>query len=99
VCSSVGPPLLRSTARLTQADVHTRLAITYQQVQKYENGRDRVGVSTLHRRRSQLGCHYPNFFTGLGSGMLAAAPDFARRQRIASRLSLAVLAIKSQDRQ
>ena len=40
---------LRATARLTQAELAGALGVTFQQVQKYEKGVNRMAASTLAR--------------------------------------------------
>jgi transcriptional regulator with XRE-family HTH domain len=41
--------MLRLSRRLSQADLGERLGITFQQVQKYENGANRIGAGRLQR--------------------------------------------------
>jgi transcriptional regulator with XRE-family HTH domain len=40
---------LRQSRRMSQSDVGERLGITFQQVQKYENGANRIGAGRLQR--------------------------------------------------
>jgi transcriptional regulator with XRE-family HTH domain len=40
--------LFRKGRSMTQAQLADRLGVTFQQVQKYENGKNRVGASRLH---------------------------------------------------
>ena len=40
---------LRLTRRMSQSDLGERLGITFQQVQKYENGANRIGAGRLQR--------------------------------------------------
>ncbi|WP_426131256.1 helix-turn-helix domain-containing protein [Pararhizobium sp. PWRC1-1] len=41
--------LQRKRLQITQAGLGERLGITFQQIQKYENGTNRVGPSRIHR--------------------------------------------------
>jgi transcriptional regulator with XRE-family HTH domain len=40
--------LLRKRRKMSQQELGTALGVTFQQVQKYENGKNRVGASRLH---------------------------------------------------
>ena len=52
----------RITARMSQGDLGAAVGITFQQIQKYENGRDRVAASTLQGIAAALGVHPGTFF-------------------------------------
>ncbi len=87
---------LRSLAGLSQAEVGRRLGVSFQQVQKYEKGSNNASVPTLCRLRAILGCELAELLEGLGGSPAAdeaAAAADARRQRMARRLSRALLAI------
>ena len=60
----------RVAARMTQTELGEAVGISFQQVQKYENGKDRVAASTLHRIAMALDVHTGTFF---GDEMLAPA--------------------------
>jgi transcriptional regulator with XRE-family HTH domain len=49
---------------MTQTDIADRLGISFQQVQKYERGVDRVRVSRLHEFSNLLGVPVDYFFGG-----------------------------------
>jgi transcriptional regulator with XRE-family HTH domain len=87
---------LRSLTGLSQAELGRRLGVSFQQLKKYEKGANNASMPTLCRLRAILGCELAELLAGLGgipaSDDGAAAAD-ARRQRIARRLSRAVLAI------
>ena len=51
--------------QMSQADLGRALGVTFQQVQKYENGSNRVGASTLFRVATALGMSLDYFFEGL----------------------------------
>ena len=52
----------RFTARMSQTELGRLLGFSYQQVQKYETGKDRVSASTLQRIAEILGVHPGSFF-------------------------------------
>lgn len=52
----------RIRAGLSQADVGRAVDVTYQQIQKYENGVTRVSASTLEGISSYLGIPIAEFF-------------------------------------
>jgi transcriptional regulator with XRE-family HTH domain len=41
--------LLRQTRRLSQTDLGKALGVTFQQIQKYERGANRISASKLHQ--------------------------------------------------
>ncbi len=51
--------------RMSQAELGRSLGVTFQQVQKYENGSNRVGASTLFRVATALGMPLDYFFESL----------------------------------
>lgn len=51
--------------RLTQTDLANRLGISFQQVQKYEKGTNRIGASRLFEMTGALGVSVSFFFEGL----------------------------------
>jgi transcriptional regulator with XRE-family HTH domain len=67
------------TARLTQGvsqqKVAEALGVTFQQVQKYENGMNRVGMGRLHAIANSLGLPMSYFFEGLDLAQSAASPN------------------------
>jgi transcriptional regulator with XRE-family HTH domain len=65
----VGERIRRRRAELgmTQHDLAQMLGISYQQVQKYETGANRVSAGRLFNMSRKLGCHIGYFFDGLES--------------------------------
>jgi transcriptional regulator with XRE-family HTH domain len=65
----VGERIRRRRAELgmTQHDLALMLGISYQQVQKYETGANRVSAGRLFSMSQKLGCHIGFFFEGLDS--------------------------------
>lgn len=53
---------LRTAARLTQAELAGALGVTFQQVQKYEKGVNRMAASTLARASAALNCSITDFY-------------------------------------
>lgn len=57
---------LRQDARLTQADLANALGVTFQQVQKYERGVNRLAASTLAKAAVALDCQITDFYPQVG---------------------------------
>lgn len=53
---------LRIQNRMTQVDLATALGVTFQQVQKYEKGQNRVAASTLAKAAAALNCKITDFY-------------------------------------
>jgi transcriptional regulator with XRE-family HTH domain len=83
----------RSLAGLTQWELGRRLGVTYQQVQKYETGRDGVSVATMSRLRIILNCEFADLLAGLGRIPEPESVADAGPQRQARRMVRAMLAI------
>ena len=57
--------LRRRLLGITQQDLAVALGLTFQQVQKYERGRNRVSASKLYETARALSVHVTYFFEGL----------------------------------
>jgi transcriptional regulator with XRE-family HTH domain len=57
---------LRVAQGLTQSDLAKRVGISFQSVQKYEQGENRVSASRLYEFAEALGVAPQHFFDGLG---------------------------------
>lgn len=57
--------LLRKTKQLTQKDLARLLDVKFQQVQKYENGTNRISASRLHKLILALNVSWDFFFPSL----------------------------------
>jgi transcriptional regulator with XRE-family HTH domain len=68
--------LLRMQAGMSQEALGNRLGLTFQQVQKYEKGQNRIGASRLFQLSRILRAPVGFFFDGLPD---AAAPDAVTR--------------------
>lgn len=55
---------LRRACRATQAQLGQALGVTFQQVQKYESGSNRIAPSKLVRAAAFLDVHVVYFFSG-----------------------------------
>jgi transcriptional regulator with XRE-family HTH domain len=58
---------------LSQTELAQKLGVTFQQVQKYEKGVNRIGCGRLFMIARILGVHVMDFFDGSDSGKPAAA--------------------------
>lgn len=52
----------RSALGLSQTALAAELGVSFQQVQKYEKGANRVSASRLHQAATALGCSVADFF-------------------------------------
>ena len=68
---------LRLRNKLSQEEVGRRLKISFQQVQKYEKGTNRVGASRLSELAKIFGVSVDAFFSEVGSS--GSAKEAARR--------------------
>jgi transcriptional regulator with XRE-family HTH domain len=56
--------LLRKRRKMSQQELGSALGVTFQQVQKYENGKNRVGASRLHMVAIALNVPITELFDG-----------------------------------
>ena len=64
----------RRALRLSQTELGEAIGVTFQQVQKYENGTNRIGASNLYRIARHLGVEVTFFFDGIEQ-VDGVAPD------------------------
>lgn len=64
--------LRRSALGLSQSALAQELGISFQQVQKYETGQNRISASRLHRAATVLGTSVETFFPPVGTARGAA---------------------------
>jgi transcriptional regulator with XRE-family HTH domain len=70
----------RLLRRISQTDLGTAVGITFQQIQKYEKGVNRVGAGRLQRIAEVLGVPVSFFFEGAqGSGIEVANVNLSLR--------------------
>jgi transcriptional regulator with XRE-family HTH domain len=56
--------LLRKRCKMSQSELGKALGVTFQQIQKYENGKNRVGASRLHLVATALNVPIAELFDG-----------------------------------
>jgi transcriptional regulator with XRE-family HTH domain len=69
--------ILRLERGLSQSDLAGRLGITFQQIQKYEKGINRIGSGRLARLSQVLGVSVARFFQGSEAGTSVGMPPEA----------------------
>jgi transcriptional regulator with XRE-family HTH domain len=76
--------LRRAQIGMTQAELGSKLGLSFQAVQKYETGENRVSASRLYKLARLLEVSPAYFFEGLGeSGAIeesVASPELARKE-------------------
>ena len=86
--------------RISQTKLGEAIGVTFQQVQKYENGSNRIGASNLHKIASALGVNVGYFFEGVpeasttapaSSGGLAEDADPFEHDPMASREAIELM--------
>jgi transcriptional regulator with XRE-family HTH domain len=68
----------RVLAGLTQSDLAIALGLTFQQVQKYENGTNRISASRLKQIADRLGVPISSFFEEADAEIKGEAPWWGR---------------------
>jgi transcriptional regulator with XRE-family HTH domain len=68
----------RMARGISQTELGEKIGVTFQQVQKYEKGANRVGASRLTRIAKVLGVSIGTFFGGAGGGNQGAGAEAAR---------------------
>ncbi len=76
---------------ISQGDLAARLGLTYQQVQKYEAGADRITVGRLHAVAGALGVGVGHFYEGL-QAPAPAGPAHGGRPGLALARNFAAIA-------
>ena len=77
----------RNLAGMSQEKLGEALGLTFQQVQKYEKGTNRIGASRLQQISKILQAPPSFFFEGAPSGEPGAMPGFAESSEVVSFLS------------
>ena len=83
--------ILRLEKGLSQSDLAGRLGITFQQVQKYEKGINRIGSGRLGRLSQVLGVSVSRFFQGSEAGVAGDMPPEALTGLLARPYALRML--------
>lgn len=66
---------IRTLRRMSQTDVARKLSLSFQQIQKYEIGSNRIAASRLFELSGVLGVPTSYFFEGLQEPTVEAAAD------------------------
>src|SRR3984957_2238369 len=66
--------LLRKRRKMSQAELGKALGVTFQQIQKYENGKNRIGASRLHLAATALDVPIAELFDVASVRRAAKAP-------------------------
>ena len=72
----------RTLQKLSQTDLGKLVGLTFQQIQKYENGANRIGASRLWHLSQILELPVSHFFEGLESGKRVDADDAETAENI-----------------
>lgn len=83
--------ILRLEKRLSQSDLAERLGITFQQIQKYEKGVNRIGSGRLARLSQVLGVSISRFFQGSDVGITGGMPPEALTDLLAKPYAIRML--------
>jgi transcriptional regulator with XRE-family HTH domain len=71
--------IARKRAGITQEELGKRARLTFQQIQKYERGRNRMSLSRAWELAEILGCNVTDFFEGVANTVppvVLATPGF-----------------------
>jgi transcriptional regulator with XRE-family HTH domain len=88
----------RIRAGVSQENLGKPLGITFQQIQKYEKGTNRVSAGRLLKIAEVLGCDVMDFFDGLQDSRTNAAAEFSKFLSTKEGIAIveAMMKIKSQ---
>jgi transcriptional regulator with XRE-family HTH domain len=64
--------------RMSQTKLGEAIGVTFQQIQKYENGTNRIGASNLFKIGRALGVEVASFYQGMPEALLKGRPMRAR---------------------
>lgn len=77
---------VRISAGKSQTDIAEALGISFQQIQKYENGTNRISVARLYRMADLLGVSFDYFVDGF-EGKSLSAKSTPQQQRLEEMLT------------
>jgi transcriptional regulator with XRE-family HTH domain len=72
----------REAAGLSQTDVSVRIGVSYQQMQKYEHGRNRLSVGRLIRIATAIGIPATTLIDGLEEHLDPTAPGVESKRKL-----------------
>ena len=76
----------RVAAGMSQSAIARAAGVTFQQVQKYEQGKNRMSVGTLQAIADALGVHPGSFFLDEGRKLSSPHQEAGRAQRVAEHI-------------
>jgi transcriptional regulator with XRE-family HTH domain len=88
----------RIQAKISQETLGQALDITFQQIQKYEKGTNRVSAGALLKIAETLGCNVMDFFEGVGGGKTAAGGPFSKFLATNDGVAIVEAMLKIKDR-
>jgi transcriptional regulator with XRE-family HTH domain len=88
----------RLQAGVSQETLGRALGITFQQVQKYEKGSNRVSAGRLLKIAEVLECNVMDFFEGVGVGKTAAGGPFSKFLATNDGVAIVEAMLKIEDR-
>lgn len=80
--------LIRTARRLSLEELGRRIGVTYQQIQKYETGANRISASTLYRIAQIFDTSPTFFFEGLDHGDADIVEPVASRETLQSSMAI-----------
>ncbi len=80
---------LRRRSGMTQQDVAALIDVSFQQIQKYERGENRLPVEKLHILKNYFSVPYDDFFAGLSEsgGSIEKTADMLWMQKLTDRVA------------
>jgi transcriptional regulator with XRE-family HTH domain len=88
----------RIQAGVSQDTLGKALGVTFQQVQKYERGSNRVSAGRPLEIAEVLECSVMDFFEGLGGGKMAASGRFSKFLATKDGVAIVEAMLKIEDR-
>jgi transcriptional regulator with XRE-family HTH domain len=88
----------RIQAGISQEALGRALGITFQQIQKYEKGANRVSAGRLLKIAEVLQCNVMDFFEGVDSGKTGAGGTFSKFLATKDGVAIVEAMLKIEDR-
>lgn len=88
--------LIRELNNLTQLELGEQLGVSYQQIQKYESGKNRIPMESLIEIRKRFDIPYDYFFEGLESKHIIQKNDY---HILGAHMSKLIKKVKDQEEQ
>jgi transcriptional regulator with XRE-family HTH domain len=89
----------RLQAKVSQADLGEALGVTFQQIQKYESGANRIGSGRLLKIAQVLNCNVAEFYHSINENRTTASTPFSEFMATKDGVAIveAMLKIESQE--